>query len=147
MFLALLTPNHTWQDKKQPFTILCVSFQRKLVKCHLNCARNLDHINSFYVDSTTGSTGDWASGFLGVKYSYALELRDKGRYGFLLPANQIIPTGTETFAAMKAMAQAMRLTWRETAHRWTEIVDSYKVDAMWLDIIKMKYKKTKSTQT
>ena len=61
-------------------------------------------------DATTGSTGDWASGVLGVKYSYALELRDKGRYGFLLPANQIIPTGHETFAAMKAMANAMKMS-------------------------------------
>lgn len=62
-------------------------------------------------DATTGSTGDWASGVLGVKYSYALELRDKGRYGFILPANQIIPTGHETFAAMKAMANAMKMSW------------------------------------
>jgi hypothetical protein len=61
-------------------------------------------------DATTGSTGDWASGVLGVKYSYALELRDKGRHGFLLPANQIIPTGHETFAAMKAMADAMKMS-------------------------------------
>ena len=66
--------------------------------------------SSVIIYATSGSTGDWASGFLGVKYSYALELRDKGRYGFLLPANQITPTGHETFTAMKAMAQAMKMS-------------------------------------
>lgn len=76
--------------------------QRKILSLH--------YIKSFCTDATTGSTGDWASGVLGVKYSYALELRDKGRYGFLLPANQIIPTGIETFAAMKAMADAMKMS-------------------------------------
>ena len=60
-------------------------------------------------DATSGATDDWAYGFLGVKYSYGLELRDKGRYGFVLPANQILPTGKETFAAIKAMGEAIRL--------------------------------------
>ena len=40
----------------------------------------------------------------GVKYSYALELRDAGRHGFILPAAQIRPTGEETWAAFYAMA-------------------------------------------
>ncbi len=31
---------------------------------------------------------DWAYAVEGVKYSYALELRDTGRHGFLLPASQ-----------------------------------------------------------
>ncbi|CAB3980440.1 carboxypeptidase B-like [Paramuricea clavata] len=65
--------------------------------------------SSVIIYATSGATDDWAYGFLGLKYSYGLELRDKGRYGFLLPANQIIPTGVETFAAMKAMAQAMKM--------------------------------------
>ena len=48
-------------------------------------------------------------GVLKVRYSFGLELRDKGRHGFILPANQIIPTGVETFAAFKAMAAAIKL--------------------------------------
>ncbi|XP_031556615.1 carboxypeptidase B-like [Actinia tenebrosa] len=59
--------------------------------------------------AATGGTMDWVAGTLGVTYSYGLELRDKGRYGFLLPANQIRPTGEETFAAIKAMVQEMRI--------------------------------------
>lgn len=60
-------------------------------------------------DENSGGTKDWTYGVLGVKYSYALELRDQGRYGFALPANQIIPTGLETFAAIKEMAKQMRI--------------------------------------
>ncbi len=66
-------------------------------------------IVSFYLDATTGGSNDWSYGVLGLKYSYALELRDTGRYGFLLPANQILPTARETFAGFKAMASAMRI--------------------------------------
>ena len=44
-----------------------------------------------------------------MRYAFALELRDTGRYGFLLPANQIIPTGIETFAAVKAMGLAIEI--------------------------------------
>ncbi|KAK3740598.1 hypothetical protein QZH41_009714, partial [Actinostola sp. cb2023] len=59
--------------------------------------------------SATGGTIDWAADTLGVRYSYGLELRDQGRYGFALPANQIIPTGEETFAAIKAMVREMKI--------------------------------------
>ncbi|NXR79487.1 CBPA1 Carboxypeptidase, partial [Pycnonotus jocosus] len=46
-----------------------------------------------------GTTIDWAYDN-GVKYSFSLELRDSGRYGFLLPSSQIIPTATETWPAL-----------------------------------------------
>ena len=42
-----------------------------------------------------------------VKYSLPVELRDKGSYGFLLPPEQIIPTGEETFEGLKALVGAM----------------------------------------
>lgn len=66
--------------------------------------------SSIIIYANSGSTKDWAYGVLGVKYSFALELRDKGQYGFALPANQIIPTGMETFAAIKAMGAALKLS-------------------------------------
>ncbi len=52
----------------------------------------------------SGSSVDWAHNKLGIKYSYALELRDRGRFGFMLPVNEIQPTVTETFAGVVAMA-------------------------------------------
>lgn len=36
----------------------------------------------------------------GVVFTYAVELRDTGRYGFILPKEQIIPTGEEIFAGI-----------------------------------------------
>ncbi|KAL5021895.1 hypothetical protein ScPMuIL_001050 [Solemya velum] len=55
--------------------------------------------------TASGSSVDWTYGVLGIKYSYAVELRDKGEFGFLLPADQIIPTGQETFKALVALAE------------------------------------------
>nr|QEI22872.1 putative zinc carboxypeptidase [Oryctes rhinoceros] len=44
----------------------------------------------------TGGSMDWAKGTYGTRITYTYELRDQGRYGFVLPADQIIPTGQET---------------------------------------------------
>lgn len=50
-----------------------------------------------------GSSVDYALS-VGVDLSYVVELRDTGRYGFLLPPDQIIPTAEEMVAAVEAMA-------------------------------------------
>ncbi|XP_018596607.1 carboxypeptidase B [Scleropages formosus] len=50
-----------------------------------------------------GGSDDWAYD-LGVKYAYTFELRDTGRYGFLLPESQIKPTCEETMLAVKYIA-------------------------------------------
>ncbi|KAM8982571.1 carboxypeptidase A1 [Sarcophilus harrisii] len=47
----------------------------------------------------SGSTIDWTYDS-GIRYSYTFELRDTGRYGFLLPAKEIIPTAQETWLAL-----------------------------------------------
>lgn len=54
-----------------------------------------------------GSSVDWVYDALGIKYAYALELRDTGMYGFLLPSDQIIPTGEELTAGLVGMANCM----------------------------------------
>ncbi|CAF1432857.1 unnamed protein product [Adineta steineri] len=56
---------------------------------------------TIYVAS--GNTVDWTSGTANITFSYAVELRDTGEYGFLLPENQIIPTGKETLAGELAL--------------------------------------------
>nr|XP_033490123.1 carboxypeptidase A5 [Epinephelus lanceolatus] len=57
-------------------------------------------INTIY--QASGGTIDWTYN-QGIKYSYTFELRDTGRYGFVLPANQIIPTAKETWLALMAI--------------------------------------------
>lgn len=58
--------------------------------------------NTIYVAS--GSSADWTYGAAKIKYSYGVELRDTGKYGFLLPPDQIIPSGKETLEALIALA-------------------------------------------
>uniref|UniRef100_H2Z538 Peptidase M14 domain-containing protein n=1 Tax=Ciona savignyi TaxID=51511 RepID=H2Z538_CIOSA len=60
---------------------------------------------TIYVAS--GSTADYFYDTTGIKCSFATELRDTGRYGFLLPERLIKPTAEESFAAFKVMAQAI----------------------------------------
>uniref|UniRef100_A0A673HQY8 Carboxypeptidase A1 n=1 Tax=Sinocyclocheilus rhinocerous TaxID=307959 RepID=A0A673HQY8_9TELE len=55
----------------------------------------------------SGGTIDWTYN-QGVKYSYTFELRDTGRYGFLLPADQIVPTAEETWLALMAIMEHTR---------------------------------------
>ncbi|NXG94946.1 CBPA1 Carboxypeptidase, partial [Stercorarius parasiticus] len=52
----------------------------------------------------SGGTIDWTYN-QGIKYSFTFELRDTGRYGFLLPAKQIVPTAQETWLALKVIMQ------------------------------------------
>nr|XP_056706372.1 mast cell carboxypeptidase A-like [Euleptes europaea] len=52
---------------------------------------------------SSGCSEDWAYG-QGIKYSFAFELRDKGKYGFLLPESQIKPTCQEIVLAVKFIA-------------------------------------------
>ena len=64
-------------------------------------------LNSFYIflpsDISSGTSRDWYYGSLGSRYAYTIELRDKGEKGFLLPKEQIIPSGEEMWAAMEAV--------------------------------------------
>ncbi|NXM51087.1 CBPB1 Carboxypeptidase, partial [Gymnorhina tibicen] len=51
----------------------------------------------------SGGSDDWAYD-QGIKYSFTFELRDTGRYGFLLPESLIKPTCEETLLAVKYIA-------------------------------------------
>jgi len=50
-----------------------------------------------------GSSVDWTFDVQNIVYSYGVEMRDTGQYCFVLPPDQIIPNGEETYLALKAM--------------------------------------------
>jgi len=47
----------------------------------------------------SGTAEDWFYS-AGIRFSYTIELRDTGLYGFLLPADQILPTAQEIWNSM-----------------------------------------------
>jgi len=53
-----------------------------------------------------GASDDYAK-YIGIKFSTTAELRDRGSYGFILPASQIIPAAQETFAAVLETARTV----------------------------------------
>uniref|UniRef100_A0A670Y7X0 Carboxypeptidase B2 n=1 Tax=Pseudonaja textilis TaxID=8673 RepID=A0A670Y7X0_PSETE len=57
--------------------------------------------NSEYL--APGGSDDWAYD-QGIKYSFTFELRDQGRYGFLLPQHLIKPTCYEAITGIKIIA-------------------------------------------
>ncbi|KAI8603313.1 carboxypeptidase A4 [Dissophora ornata] len=61
---------------------------------------NGDIYNTIY--GASGNSADYAYS-IGVSAPFAVELRDTGRYGFSLPASQIVPSGQETWAAFAAI--------------------------------------------
>ena len=56
-------------------------------------------------DATSGVSMDWVRGVFDTPYTFTWELRDTGRYGFLLPANQIIDTAEETLNSVVVILQ------------------------------------------
>lgn len=76
---------------------------------------------------------DWAKGVAGIKYSFIIELRDTGRFGFLLPETEIIPTASETFAGISAVVNAVNdprkkaiIRKHGTGRRRTQTMNRYK---------------------
>lgn len=59
---------------------------------------------TFYL--SPGSSESWARS-IGIEHAYTVELRDKGRYGFLLPPNQIELAAKEAQAFISTVTQAI----------------------------------------
>lgn len=73
--------------------------------------RNYEHgaiCNVIY--KANGLATDWAYEKAGIKYSYAVELPDKGQYGFALPPRMITSVGQEILAAVKVLASGIKET-------------------------------------
>jgi len=62
-----------------------------------------DPINSADLYPASGASDDWYKGVLGSRFAFTTELRDTGNYGFVLPKEQIIPSGEEMWAAFEVV--------------------------------------------
>ena len=62
-------------------------------------------VKNYYsvLDPASGAADDWYKGVLGSRFAFTVELRDTGAYGFVLPKEQIIPSGEELWAAMEVV--------------------------------------------
>jgi murein tripeptide amidase MpaA len=70
-----------------------------------NVAYTSQPTNQLYIAS--GGASDWFCSVGQAPYSYTIELRDTGTYGFQLPAAQIKPTGAENWAGFLYFAQTV----------------------------------------
>lgn len=57
----------------------------------------------------SGISVDWAFAVGGIPLSYTYELRDQGEFGFILPAEQIVPNGEELLEGFIAMIDEARV--------------------------------------
>jgi len=66
-----------------------------------------ENINSADLYPAAGASDDWYKGVLKARFAYTIELRDTGRHGFVLPADQIKPSGEELWEAERVVLQKM----------------------------------------
>lgn len=55
-----------------------------------------------------GGSDDFAKGDVGIRFSFTIELADKGAHGFMLPPSLIVPVGQETAIGLRAMTDKLR---------------------------------------
>ena len=68
---------------------------------------NYRNIKSYQLYPTSGGSSDWAY-LQGIVNSYAVELRDTGKHGFVLPVNQIVPCGEENLRGLIALIRQLQ---------------------------------------
>lgn len=56
----------------------------------------------------TGSSVDYAYDVSKIKYSFTTELRDGGKWGFILPTKEILPTAIESWAGVAYLLENIK---------------------------------------
>jgi len=84
-----------WQEIKQ----LAEDASDALYQVH---GTIFDPINSAELYPAAGASDDWYKS-IGMRFVFTTELRDTGRYGFVLPKDQIIPSGEEMWAGFETV--------------------------------------------
>jgi carboxypeptidase A len=64
-------------------------------------------VTTIYVAS--GGSIDWIKGVPDTPFVFVYEMRDTGRYGFILPAKEIIPNAQETIDSLVEMIKQLRI--------------------------------------
>uniref|UniRef100_A0AAY5F5F9 Peptidase M14 domain-containing protein n=1 Tax=Electrophorus electricus TaxID=8005 RepID=A0AAY5F5F9_ELEEL len=115
-FKAFISIHAYSQLLMYPYGYVCTSIPHQAELVSLSAVQALSSLygTSYKVGSickiiyqASGGSIDWSYD-IGIKYSFAFELRDTGRYGFLLPASQIIPTASETWLGLKYIMEYVR---------------------------------------
>ena len=78
---------------------------RPLYKVLLDKCSWVHDIVAIISGPTGGMSLDYPKGALNVKYSYLMEMRGEGTYGFIAPPSEILPTSLEQWAGLTAMAK------------------------------------------
>eukprot|EP00735_Rhodelphis_limneticus_P009228 TRINITY_DN2623_c0_g1::TRINITY_DN2623_c0_g1_i1::g.25957::m.25957 TRINITY_DN2623_c0_g1::TRINITY_DN2623_c0_g1_i1::g.25957 ORF type:complete len:457 (+),score=181.89,sp/P00731/CBPA1_RAT/34.70/7e-69,Peptidase_M14/PF00246.19/8.6e-67,Propep_M14/PF02244.11/1.3e-09,Propep_M14/PF02244.11/1.7e+03 TRINITY_DN2623_c0_g1_i1:37-1371(+) len=77
------------------------------IKAYSGMTYTSEHAAELYI--ATGGADDWMYASLtNSNMAFTFELRDTGRYGFSLPADQLIPTGEEIFRAFLDLAEFVK---------------------------------------
>merc|ERR1719378_1643530 len=91
---------NAYPENRQEIEQLAIDAGDALFKVH---GTVFDPINSAELYPAAGASDDWYKGSLGSRFSFTTELRDTGRYGFILPPAQIIPSGEEMWAGFEVV--------------------------------------------
>jgi len=91
---------NAYPENKEEIQQLAIDASDALYEVH---GTVFDPINSADLYPAAGASDDWYKGVLGTRFSFTTELRDTGKHGFVLPKEQIIPSGEEMWAGFEVV--------------------------------------------
>merc|ERR1712233_70797 len=91
---------NAYPENKEEIQQLAIDASDALFQVH---GTVFDPINSADLYPAAGASDDWYKGVLGTRFAFTTELRDTGSHGFILPKDQIIPSGEEMWAGFEVV--------------------------------------------